>query len=171
MCEPHVLFYFYFTFILVLLQLCGPLYAGENSTSAPWICDHDKRRYTNPHLLLPLPPRKFFCPAILPRTFPEFLPGQFPPKIPSLPPLIFAYRFASRPTKLHSLLLVILSYLVHFFAATYLLCPRTRNLEDAGSIPGRFTFMKRPWASCSHTRTSVIKQYNLLLGKKASDAL
>ena len=24
-CEPLVLFYFYFTFILVLLQLCGPL--------------------------------------------------------------------------------------------------------------------------------------------------
>jgi len=29
--------------------------------------------------------------------------------------------------------------------------------------PDCFTFMKRPWASCSHTRASVTKQYNLVL--------
>jgi len=47
LCEPLVLFYFYFTFILVLLQLCGAL-RGVFTT----------RRYTNTHLPLPLPERR-----------------------------------------------------------------------------------------------------------------
>ena len=32
----------------------------------------------------------------------------------------------------------------------------------AGSTPGRFAFSLQPWASCSHIRSSVTKQHNLV---------
>jgi len=40
-----------------------------------------------------------------------------------------------------------------------------RGKEVVGSTPGRSIFIQWPGASCSHTRASVTKQYNITLAK------